>query len=99
MRVFYRISKKRKSRYYELTSPFEKYLEKAGIKGFRWHNLRHTFVSRLVRVGVNVVTVKELARHSSVEMTMRYAHLYPGDRREAVNLLTDYQDKRSQTGT
>jgi len=98
-RVFYRISKKRKSRYYELTSPFEKYLEKADIEGLVWHDLRHTFVSRLVRVGVNIVTVKELARHSSIVMTMRYAHLYPGDRRKAVNLLADYQDKRSQTGT
>ena len=98
-RVFYRISKKRKNGYYVLTSPFEKYLEKAGIKNFRWHDLRHTFVSRLVRVGVNIVTVKELARHASIEMTMRYAHLYPDDRRKAVGLLADYQDKRSQTGT
>lgn len=98
-RVFYRISKQRKNGYYVLTSPFEKYLEKAGIKNFRWHDFRHTFVSRLVRVGVNIVTVKELARHASIEMTMRYAHLYPDDRRNAVDLLTKYQDKQSQTGT
>lgn len=42
-----------------------------------FHTLRHTFISRLVRAGVDLRTVQELAGHREIKMTMRYAHLAP----------------------
>jgi integrase len=48
--------------------------QKAGITGVTWHTLRHTFASRLLDRGVDIVTVKELLGHSTVLVTMRYLH-------------------------
>ena len=62
-------------------------LKSAKIYGLRWHDLRHTFASRLVMAGVDLRTVQELMGHETLEMTMRYAHLSPGHRLEAVQRL------------
>ncbi|HYL63239.1 MAG TPA: tyrosine-type recombinase/integrase [Candidatus Methylomirabilis sp.] len=47
----------------------------AKIEDFHWHDLRHTFASRLVMSGVDIFTVNRLMRHKSLQVTMRYAHL------------------------
>ena len=52
------------------------------------HALRHTFCSRLVQKKVPILTVKELAGHKTIEMTLRYAHLAPDNRREAIAVLS-----------
>ena len=48
--------------------------QKAEMTGVTWHTLRHTFASRLLDRGVDIVTVKELLGHSTVLVTMRYMH-------------------------
>jgi integrase len=50
-------------------------LEAAAIEDFHWHDLRHTFASRLVMNGVDIFTVCRLMGHKSIQVTMRYAHL------------------------
>ncbi len=66
-------------------------LEKAGIENFRWHDLRHTFATRLIHAGVDLYTVQRLGRWRSLSMVMRYAHHSVESLRtgmEAVNRLT-----------
>jgi integrase len=66
---------------------FDAAKKEAKIQGFRWHDLRHTFVSRLVMAGVDIVTVSKLAGHKTIQVTMRYAHLAPQHQLDAVQRL------------
>ena len=61
---------------------------RAGISGLRFHDLRHTFASRLVESGADIITVKELLGHSSVKITERYTHSQGEQKKFAVSLLT-----------
>src|SRR5439155_8779043 len=63
-------------------------LKRARLAGFRWHDLRHTFASRLVMAGVDIRTVQELMGHKTLAMTLRYTHLSPAHRLDAVQRLT-----------
>lgn len=62
-------------------------LERAKIIDFRWHDMRHDFASRLVMVGVPLNTVRDLLGHSDIKMTLRYAHLAPGTKAAAVEMI------------
>ena len=61
--------------------------KKAKISDFRWHDLRHTFGSRLAMAAVDLRTIQELMRHKTIKMTLRYTHLSPTHTLEAVNKL------------
>ncbi len=59
----------------------------AGIEGLRFHDLRHTFASRLVAAGVDLITVKDLLGHHSVKVTERYTHTNAEQKKKAVEIL------------
>jgi len=62
-------------------------LKRAGLEGLHFHDLRHTFGSRLAMAGAPIFTIQKLMGHKVLAMTMRYAHLTPGHLRAAVELL------------
>jgi integrase len=60
---------------------------RAGFRQIGWHTLRHTFASHLVMKGRSLKEVQELLGHATIEMTMRYAHLSPHVKKDAVKVL------------
>ena len=61
--------------------------KEAKISDFHWHDLRHTFASRLVMNGVDIYTVNKLMRHETLQVTKRYAHLANAHLKQAVERL------------
>ena len=51
------------------------------------HVLRHTFCSHLAVLGAPAKAVQELAGHADLTTTMRYMHLSPAARADAIELL------------
>jgi integrase len=62
-------------------------LDRAGIKDFRFHDLRHTAASHMVMRGAHLKDVQEILGHADIKMTMRYAHLSPAHLRSTVDRL------------
>lgn len=75
--------------------PFSKKLatacRRAELRWVSWHVMRHTFASHLAMCGVPLKAVQELMGHATIEMTMRYAHLSPDVRDQAVDALLQGQ--------
>src|SRR6476619_4410147 len=59
----------------------------AGITNFTFHDLRHTFGTRLADAGVDVVKIKELIGHASIMTTMRYIHATDQGKRGVIVVL------------
>jgi len=57
------------------------------LDGYVWHGNRHTFASRLVAAGVDLLSVQELGGWRPFDMVRRYAHLAPGHLTAAVERL------------
>jgi integrase len=83
--------------YYDIKKGFAGALKKAHIIDFHFHDLRHTFASRLVMAGADLATIQKLLGHKTINMTLRYAHLSNVHLKDAVNLLDTDNFKKNYT--
>lgn len=80
----------------DVKTSFQRAREKAGLDDVRFHDLRHTFASRLVQQGVSLYEVMHLTVHKSVSMAQRYAHLAPDFQESAIAALEAFGTNRAQ---
>jgi integrase len=63
----------------------------------RFHDLRQTAATQMVIGGIDLVTVKEILGHATIQMTMRYAHPTPENKRHAVEVLSKLFELTQET--
>lgn len=71
------------------TRAWYKALERANIKDFRWHDLRHTWASWLVQKGVPLYALQEMGGWKTVGMVRKYAHLSPANNLRYAQTIDD----------
>jgi hypothetical protein len=64
------------------------------LENLRFHDLRHTFATRLVQSGVDLITVRDLLGHFSISMTQRYTHTNRNQKINAVELLKKNKEEK-----
>ncbi|MDP0929039.1 site-specific integrase [Paracoccus onubensis] len=80
-----------------LMEDFRDALELAEIEDFRFHDLRHTFATRMLRETGNLKLVSRLIGHSKVETTARYAHVLDDDMANALEGFSSFRNGKSRT--
>lgn len=83
-------AKRKKGQRYPLTATalrkgWEGALQAAGIEGFRFHDLRHTRGTRIVRATGSLAAAKKALAHRSLNTTLRYSHVLDDDLRNALD--------------
>lgn len=63
--------------------------EATGVKRIRIHDLRHSHVSLLINLGFSAVAIADRMGHESIDITYRYAHLFPTVQTEMAERLND----------
>ncbi|NJE74080.1 site-specific integrase [Pseudoflavonifractor sp. SW1122] len=62
---------------------------RANIKRIRVHDLRHSHVSLLIEMGFSALAIADRVGHESIDITYRYAHLFPSRQKEIANKLNE----------
>ena len=66
--------------------------KKLGLKRIRVHDLRHSHVSLLIDMGYNAVAIADRMGHESIDITYRYAHLFPTVQSDMANKLNNLME-------
>lgn len=61
----------------------------SGVERIRVHDIRHRHVSLLIDMGFSAVAIADRVGHESIDITYRYAHLFPSKQAEMANKLDD----------
>ena len=85
---------KKKDRIFTVTKSYlhhemDRGAKAAGVKRIRIHDLRPSHISLLIDMGVSAVAIADRVGHESIEITYRYAHLFPSKQKEMANRLDD----------
>jgi integrase len=71
--------------------------KRAGVTGFRFHDFRHDFGTKLLRATGNLKLVQKAMNHSNIKTTLRYAHVLDSEVAEALERVQKSRTK-SRTG-
>ena len=74
---------------YYLHHEMDRGSKQAGVKRIRIHDLRHSHISLLIDMGFSALAIADRIGHESIEITFRYAHLFPSKQTEMANKLDD----------
>ena len=85
---------KKKDRIFTVTKSYlhhemDRGAKTAGVKRIRIHDLRHSHISLLIDMGFSAVAIADRVGHESIEITYRYAHLFPSKQKEMASKLDD----------
>ena len=83
---------KKKDRIFTVTKGYlhhemDRGAKQAGVKRIRIHDLRHSHISLLIDMGFSAVAIADRVGHESIEITYRYAHLFPSKQTEMADKL------------
>jgi len=73
----------------DIRYPFEAAVKRAGIKNFRFHDLRHSCASYLAMNGASMNEIAEILGHKSLNMVQRYAHLSTQHKADVINSMAE----------
>jgi len=87
---------KKKDRIFTITKSYlhhemDRGAKEAGVKRIRIHDLRHSHISLLIDMGFSAVAIADRVGHESIEITYRYAHLFPSKQSEMADKLDDLE--------
>ncbi|MBS5878285.1 site-specific integrase [Anaerococcus tetradius] len=69
--------------------------KKSQVKRIRIHDLRHSHVSLLIELGFSATAIADRVGHESIDITYRYAHLFPSKQKEMALSLTQVRSNKS----
>lgn len=94
-----------KGRLGDVKHGFTSICQEIGLDDFHWHDLRHSFASRLAESGANATEIQRLLGHSDIRMSSRYIHATDARLRGAVDGLTrepatvlDFEERKAALG-
>ena len=70
-----------------IRSAWDNAIKQAGIKEFRFHDLRHDFASQLLASGASLAQLSEVMGHKTLQMIKRYAHLCHSQAADVVSRM------------
>ena len=74
---------------YYLEHEMQRGIKESGVKRIRVHDLRHSHVSLLISMGFSAVSIGNRVGHESVDITYRYAHMFPTEQTQMAKLLDE----------
>lgn len=80
-------------RFGDIKHAFASVCSEVGLEDFHWHDLRHTFASRLAESGASANEIQRLLGHSDIRMSARYIHASDARLKSAVNSLNRERGK------
>lgn len=72
-----------------LVHEMERGCKASGVKRIRIHDLRHSHVSLLINMGFSALDIAERVGHEAIDITYRYAHLFPAKRAQIADALSE----------